>query len=218
MLNYRILPVTPYQQNCTLLWCGQTNKAVIVDPGGEMELLLDLIEKTGVNLEKILLTHGHLDHVGAAGLMAKHLGVPILGPHRDDEFLLQALPSQSVTFGFPPIPAFSPAQWLAKGDVIDVGEIRLEVLHCPGHTPGHLVYYAPQDRLAQVGDVLFQGSIGRTDFPRGNYQDLIASISNILFPLGDDLRFIPGHGPMSTIGAERRSNPFVGDLARRQAG
>jgi glyoxylase-like metal-dependent hydrolase (beta-lactamase superfamily II) len=218
MLNYRILPVTPYQQNCTLLWCGQTNKAVIVDPGGEMELLLDLIEKTGVNLEKILLTHGHLDHVGAAGLMAKHLGVPILGPHRDDEFLLQALPSQSVTFGFPPIPAFSPAQWLAKGDVIDVGEIRLEVLHCPGHTPGHLVYYAPQDRLAQVGDVLFQGSIGRTDFPRGNYQDLIASIRNILFPLGDDLRFIPGHGPMSTIGAERRSNPFVGDLARRQAG
>ncbi len=218
MLNYRILPVTPYQQNCTLLWCGQTNKAVIVDPGGEMEQLLHLIEKTGVNLEKILLTHGHLDHVGAAGLMAKHLGVPILGPHRDDEFLLQALPSQSVTFGFPPIPAFSPAQWLAKGDVIDVGEIRLEVLHCPGHTPGHLVYYAPQDRLAQVGDVLFQGSIGRTDFPRGNYQDLIASIRNILFPLGDDLRFIPGHGPMSTIGAERRSNPFVGDLARRQAG
>jgi glyoxylase-like metal-dependent hydrolase (beta-lactamase superfamily II) len=215
MLNYRILPVTPYQQNCTLLWCGQTHKAVIVDPGGEMEQLLHLIEKTGVNLEKILLTHGHLDHVGAAGLMAKHLGVPILGPHRDDEFLLQALPSQSVTFGFPPIPAFSPAQWLAKGDVIDVGEIRLEVLHCPGHTPGHLVYYAPQDRLAQVGDVLFQGSIGRTDFPRGNYQDLIASISNILFPLGDDLRFIPGHGPMSTIGAERRSNPFVGDLAWR---
>jgi glyoxylase-like metal-dependent hydrolase (beta-lactamase superfamily II) len=218
MLNYRILPVTPYQQNCTLLWCGQTHKAVIVDPGGEMEQLLHLIEKTGVNLEKILLTHGHLDHVGAAGRMAKHLGVPILGPHRDDEFLLQALPSQSVTFGFPPIPAFSPAQWLAKGDVIDVGEIRLEVLHCPGHTPGHLVYYAPQDRLAQVGDVLFQGSIGRTDFPRGNYQDLIASIRNILFPLGDDLRFIPGHGPMSTIGAERRSNPFVGDLARRQAG
>ena len=218
MLNYRILPVTPYQQNCTLLWCGQTHKAVIVDPGGEMEQLLHLIEKTGVNLEKILLTHGHLDHVGAAGRMAKHLGVPILGPHRDDEFLLQALPSQCVTFGFPPIPAFSPAQWLAKGDVIDVGEIRLEVLHCPGHTPGHLVYYAPQDRLAQVGDVLFQGSIGRTDFPRGNYQDLIASISNILFPLGDDLRFIPGHGPMSTIGAERRSNPFVGDVARRQAG
>jgi glyoxylase-like metal-dependent hydrolase (beta-lactamase superfamily II) len=218
MLNYRILPVTPYQQNCTLLWCGQTHKAVIVDPGGEMEQLLHLIEKTGVNLEKILLTHGHLDHVGAAGRMAKHLGVPILGPHRDDEFLLQALPSQSVTFGFPPIPAFSPAQWLAKGDVIDVGEIRLEVLHCPGHTPGHLVYYAPQDRLAQVGDVLFQGSIGRTDFPRGNYQDLIASIRNVLFSLGDDLRFIPGHGPMSTIGAERRSNPFVGDLARRQAG
>jgi hydroxyacylglutathione hydrolase len=211
MLNYRILPVTPYQQNCTLFWCDHTAQAAIVDPGGDLERLVDLIEKSGVTLAKILLTHGHLDHVGAAGSLAELLSVPILGPHKDDEFLLRALPSQCATFGMPRIEAFSPQQWLEQGERIALGDSQFEVLHCPGHTPGHVIYYSGPDRLAQVGDVLFQGSIGRTDFPRGNHQDLIASIRNNLFPLGDDLRFIPGHGPMSTIGDERRSNPFVGD-------
>ena len=217
MLKYRILPVTPYQQNCTLFWCDQTVEAALVDPGGDLERLLDLIDKSGVSLTKILLTHGHLDHVGAAGSLAARLGVPILGPHPDDEFLLRALPGQCATFGFPPIEPFSPNQWLEMGDKIALGASEFEVLHCPGHTPGHVVFYSAADRLAQVGDVLFQGSIGRTDFPRGNHRDLIASIRNHLFPLGDDLRFIPGHGPMSTIGDERRGNPFVGDAVLHRA-
>ncbi|MBP8289505.1 MAG: MBL fold metallo-hydrolase [Chromatiaceae bacterium] len=217
MLKYRILPVTPYQQNCTLFWCDQTAEAALVDPGGDMERLLALLDKSGVTLTKILLTHGHLDHVGAAGSLAARLGVPILGPHPDDEFLLRALPGQCATFGFPPIEPFSPDQWLEMGDKIALGESEFEVLHCPGHTPGHVVFYSAADRLAQVGDVLFQGSIGRTDFPRGNHRDLIASIRNHLFPLGDDLRFIPGHGPMSTIGDERRGNPFVGDAVLHRA-
>ena len=217
MLKYRILPVTPYQQNCTLFWCDQTAEAALVDPGGDLERLLDLIDKSGVSLTKILLTHGHLDHVGAAGPLAVRLGVPILGPHPDDEFLLRALPGQCATFGFPPIEPFSPNQWLEMGDKIALGASEFEVLHCPGHTPGHVVFYSAADRLAQVGDVLFQGSIGPTDFPRGNHRDLIASIRNHLFPLGDDLRFIPGHGPMSTIGDERRGNPFVGDAVFHRA-
>lgn len=217
MLKYHILPVTPYAQNCTLFWCDQTAKAALVDPGGEVDRLLDLITKTGVVLDKILLTHGHMDHVGAAGLLAQRLKVPILGPHRDDEFLLRSLPAQCATFGFPPIEAFLPDEWLSNGDRVPLGESHFEVRHCPGHTPGHLIYFSQDDRLAQVGDVIFQGSIGRTDFPRGNYDDLIASIRHQLFPLGDDLRFIPGHGPMSTIGAERRTNPFVGDAVLRRA-
>lgn len=217
MLKFHILPVTPYQQNCTLLWCGQSYAAVIIDPGGEPERLIDLIGHAGVKLEKILLTHGHLDHIGAAAPLAEHFQVPILGPHQDDDFLLRSLPSQCVTFGFPPMAAFSPDQWLQAGDHIDVGECRLEVIHCPGHTPGHVVFYSAADRLAQVGDVLFQGSIGRTDFPRGNHQDLIRSIRNQLFRLGDDVRFIPGHGPMSNFGNERRYNPFVSDSVFRRA-
>ena len=211
MLKYHILPVTPYQQNCTLFWCDQTGEAALVDPGGDLERLLALLDKSGVTLTKILLTHGHLDHVGAAGPLAARLGVPIVGPHPDDDFLLRGLPGQCATFGFPPIAAFTPNQWLKGGDKVALGASEFEVIHCPGHTPGHVVFYSAADRLAQVGDVIFQGSIGRTDFPRGNHGDLIASIRNQLFPLGDDLRFIPGHGPMSTIGDERRGNPYVGD-------
>ncbi|NCA89018.1 MAG: MBL fold metallo-hydrolase [Gammaproteobacteria bacterium] len=211
MLQFRILPVTPYQQNCTLLWCDQTQRAVIVDPGGDLDHLRVLIRDTGVTLEKILLTHGHFDHVGAAGLLAEHFDLPIVGPHREDAFLLESLPGQCATFGFPPVAAFTPDRWLDDGDLIEFGTIRLEVIHCPGHTPGHVIFYSAANRLAQVGDVIFQGSIGRTDFPRGNHQDLISSIRQRLFPLGDDLRFIPGHGPMSTVGAERRGNPFVRD-------
>ncbi len=217
MLKFRIIPVTPYQQNCTLFWCDQTSKAAVVDPGGDLEIILDLICMSELSLSRILLTHGHIDHVGAAGILAKQIGIPILGPHRDDEFLLRALPSQCLTFGFPPIAAFQPDEWLKEGDKITLGSSEFEVIHCPGHTPGHVVFYAAADRIAQVGDVLFQGSIGRTDFPRGNHQDLLASIRNRLFPLGDDLRFIPGHGPMSSIGEERRHNPFVGDFVMHRA-
>jgi glyoxylase-like metal-dependent hydrolase (beta-lactamase superfamily II) len=214
MLEFRIIPVTPFQQNCTLIWCAETRKAAIIDPGGEPARIQAAIAETGVTPEQILLTHGHIDHVGAAGLLAERLGVPTIGPHRDDAFLLESLPAQSVMFGFPPVEAFATESWLADGDQVALGNSMLEVLHCPGHTPGHVVFYSTADRLAQVGDVIFQGSVGRSDFPGGDQGQLIHSIRSRLFPLGDDIRFIPGHGPMSTIGAERRTNPFVGDRAR----
>jgi glyoxylase-like metal-dependent hydrolase (beta-lactamase superfamily II) len=213
MLEYRILPVTPFQQNCTLLWCSDSRKAVVIDPGGEPERILSTIRDADVMPEAVLLTHGHVDHVGAAGIVAEELELPIMGPHRDDAFLLNSLPAQCAMFGLPPIEPFRTGRWLEQGDKLRFGDLVLDVLHCPGHTPGHLVYYSAADRLAQVGDVIFSGSIGRTDFPRGDHAQLIDSIRNRLFPLGDDVRFIPGHGPMSSIGAERRSNPFVGGTA-----
>jgi glyoxylase-like metal-dependent hydrolase (beta-lactamase superfamily II) len=210
-LNYRIVPVTPFAQNCTLLWCDHTGQAAIVDPGGEVELILAAIREEGVTPVKILLTHGHIDHVGGTVELAERLGVPVLGPHRDDAFLLDALPEQARMFGLAPVAPFRPGQWLDQGERVTLGETSLEVIHCPGHTPGHIVFYQPEAGLAQVGDILFKGSIGRTDLPRGNHGDLLDSIRNRLFPLGDAVRFIPGHGPMSTLGAERRSNPFVGE-------
>jgi hydroxyacylglutathione hydrolase len=212
-LNYRIVPVTPFQQNCTLLWCPRTNEAAIVDPGGDPDRILAAIAAEGLTPVKILLTHGHIDHVGATMDLAERLGVPILGPHLDDAFLLDALPSQAKMFGFPSVAPFRPGQWLGHGDHVPLGELELEVIHCPGHTPGHIVFFDRDEGLAQVGDILFQGSIGRTDFPRGNHRDLLDSIRNRLFPLGDQVQFIPGHGPMSSFGAERRDNPFVGDRA-----
>jgi hydroxyacylglutathione hydrolase len=210
-LNYRIVPVTPFAQNCTLLWCDRTGEAAIVDPGGEVELILAAIREEGVTPVKILLTHGHIDHVGGTVELAERLGVPVLGPHRDDAFLLDALPEQARMFGLAPVAPFRPGQWLDQGECVTLGETSLEVIHCPGHTPGHVVFYQPEAGLAQVGDILFKGSIGRTDLPRGNHGDLLDSIRNRLFPLGDAVRFIPGHGPMSTLGAKRRSNPFVGE-------
>jgi len=210
-LNYRIVPVTPFEQNCTLLWCQHTGQAAIVDPGGEEERILAAIREEGVTPVKILLTHGHIDHVGGAAALAERLGIPVLGPHPDDAFLLDALPEQARMFGLPMAAPFRPEQWLDQGERVTLGERVLDVIHCPGHTPGHIVYYDADAGLAQVGDVLFKGAIGRTDFPRGKHRDLIDSIRNRLFPLGDAIRFIPGHGPMSTFGAERRSNPFVGE-------
>lgn len=212
-MDFSILPVTSFQQNCTLFWCQRTRRAAIIDPGGEPERILALVARLELVPESILLTHGHLDHVGASTELVERLGVPIIGPHRNDDFLLKGLPEQCEMFGFPPIRPFEPTRWLDQGDVVTIGEQQLEVLHCPGHTPGHVVFFHAGERLAQVGDVLFQGSIGRTDFPRGNHRHLIDSIQQKLFPLGDDVRFIPGHGPMSTFGQERRSNPFVGTLA-----
>jgi len=211
-MEFTILPVTPYQQNCSLVW-DTDNRAALIDPGGEAERLLAEVAARGLTLEKILLTHGHLDHVGAAAELRDALGIPIIGPQREDRFWLDVLPQQAEMFGFPPLLVFSPDQWLEDGDTVEVGSVRFDVLHCPGHTPGHVVFYQPEARLAFVGDVLFKGSIGRSDFPRGDHAALIRSIREKLFPLGNDVRFVPGHGAMSTFGHERRDNPFVGDDA-----
>lgn len=208
-MEFTILPVTPYQQNCSLVWDAQ-GRAALIDPGGEAGRLLAAINERGLMPEKILLTHGHLDHVGAAAELRDALGIPIVGPQREEQFWLDALPQQAAMFGFPPIAAFTPDQWLEDGDTVAVGALRFEVLHCPGHTPGHVVFYVPDARLAFVGDVLFKGSIGRTDFPRGDHAALLRAIRGKLFPLGDDVRFVPGHGAMSSFGHERRDNPFVG--------
>lgn len=210
-MKYRIVPVTAYQQNCTLLWCEQTREAAVVDPGGDLERIQAAIAEEGVQLTRILLTHGHIDHAGGAALLSQQAEVPIEGPQQEDSFWIDGLVQQSAMFGFPNVEQFTPDRWLNDGDRVQVGNEELEVLHCPGHTPGHVVFYHRAEQLALVGDVLFQGSIGRTDFPRGNHAELISSIREKLFPLGDEIRFIPGHGPMSTFGAERRTNPFVAD-------
>ena len=206
-----IVPVTPYQQNCSIIKCEETGKAAIVDPGGDIERILATVEGMQARVEKIILTHAHMDHCAASDVLRKQLQVPIEGPHREDDFWLQRLPQSGQMSGFPLSEAFVPDRWLEQGDLVTVGAQDLKVFHCPGHTPGHVVFlYAPQ-KVAWVGDVLFQGSIGRTDFPRGNYEELISSIRDKLFPLGDDITFIPGHGPTSTFGQERLTNPFVAD-------
>ena len=209
-MEFAIFPVTPYQQNCSLVW-DDARRAALIDPGGEAERLAAEIAARGLTVEKILLTHGHLDHVGAAVELALRFGVPIVGPEREEAFWLDALPQQAAMFQFPHTPAFTPDQWLADGDTVAVGALRFEVLHCPGHTPGHVVFFERAAGLAFVGDVLFKGSIGRTDFPRGDHAALLAAIRGKLFPLGDDVRFVPGHGAMSSFGEERRNNPFVGE-------
>lgn len=211
MLKGAIVPVTPFQQNCTVLWCDQTRKAAVVDPGGELERIGAVLQREGLTLEKILVTHGHLDHCGAAADLAEQTGVPIEGPQTEDSFWIDRLPGESGKYGFPQLRAFTPNRWLEHGDTVTVGKETLEVLHCPGHTPGHVVFFSRANNLALVGDVLFQGSIGRTDFPRGDHAALISSIRDRLFPLGDDVTFVPGHGPVSTFGHERQTNPFVAD-------
>lgn len=208
-----IAPVTKLQQNCTIVWCVKTKKAAIIDPGGETPRLMDALQKLGLTLEKIWITHGHLDHAGATAEIKEATGVPIEGPHPDDQFWIDEIPVSGAKWGMPEARGFTPDRWLHNGDVVTLGETRFEVFHCPGHTPGHVVFFHREARFAQVGDVLFKGSIGRTDFPRGNFEQLIESITTRLWPLGDDVQFVPGHGPMSTFGAERRSNPYVSDLA-----
>ncbi|MDZ4262240.1 MAG: MBL fold metallo-hydrolase [Pseudomonadota bacterium] len=209
MLKYRVTPVTNYQQNCSLVWCSTTNKAALIDPGGDIELLLGAVKEEGVVLEKILLTHGHLDHVGGAQLIAEQLNIPIIGPHQADSFWFERLADQAKMFGFAHMEPFMPGQWLVHGEQVSVGDELFDVLHCPGHTPGHIVFYNAASQVAFVGDVLFQNSVGRSDFPMGNHADLISSIKEKLLPLGDEIRFIPGHGPSSTFGAERRNNPYL---------
>lgn len=206
-----IVPVTPYQQNCSVIKCETSGKAAIVDPGGDIERILGAVEQMGATVEKIILTHAHMDHCAASDVLRKQLGVPIEGPHRGDDFWLQGLPQACEMAGFPPAEAFEPDRWLEQGDTVTVGEQTLQVLHCPGHTPGHIVFLYEPQKIAWVGDVLFQGSIGRTDFPGGNHEELIDSIRTKLFRLGDDITFIPGHGPTSTFGHERQTNPFVAD-------
>lgn len=206
-----VIPVTPYQQNCSLLVCEETNKAALVDPGGDLPKLLEAIEKLGCELEKIFLTHAHMDHCAGAGELREQLNVPIEGPQKEDIFWLEKLPEWCQMAGFPIAQAFEPNRWLEEGDTITFGNVTLDVHHCPGHTPGHVVFYHQDSKLAFVGDVLFQGSIGRTDFPRGDYDTLVNSIRTKLWPLGDEVNFVPGHGPNSTFGRERATNPFVSD-------
>ncbi|MFZ9871666.1 MAG: MBL fold metallo-hydrolase [Steroidobacteraceae bacterium] len=214
-MKLEVVPVTAFQQNCSVIWCEKTRRAAIVDPGGDLDRVLQVIETHGLTLEKILITHAHLDHAGATAELARRYSLPIEGPHPGDQFWIEQMPAQAKMFGFPPSEAFVPTRWLQQGDRVTVGELELEVRHCPGHTPGHVVFFHAPSRFAIVGDVLFAGSIGRTDFPRGNHADLIRSIRENLFPLGDEVTFLPGHGPTSTFGAERRSNPFVADALFR---
>ncbi|CAG4884749.1 putative metal-binding hydrolase [Georgfuchsia toluolica] len=210
-MKYTIVPVTPFVQNCSIMVCDETQSAVVIDPGGDIEKIVGVASKAGLIIEKVLLTHGHIDHAAAAGELARRLGVKIEGPHEDDLFLLQALPQQAAAYGFPPVQPFVSDRWLHQGDTVSFGKQTLEVMHCPGHTPGHVIYFHRRGKFAVVGDVLFAGSIGRTDFPCGNHEDLIRSIREKLFPLGDDVEFIPGHGPNSTFGKERATNPYVAD-------
>jgi hydroxyacylglutathione hydrolase len=214
-MKLAVIPVTPYQQNCSLVVCAATGEAALVDPGGEVERLLAAVAKSGARLAKVLITHGHVDHCGGAAEVAARTGVQIEGPQREDAFWIDQLALQGRNFGVPDARAFTPDRWLEGGDTVAVGDLRFGVRHCPGHTPGHVVFVDAGHRIAFVGDVLFQGSIGRTDFPRGDFATLVRSITGQLWPLGDDMQFVPGHGPMSTIGDERRDNPFVGDAALR---
>ncbi len=208
-MKYQVIPVTAFAQNCSLFWCERTLKAAVIDPGGDIARIVAAIEAAKVHVEKILLTHGHMDHVGGTAELKSLLGVPVIGPHREDMFWIEALDTQAEMMGFSPVQGFVPDQLLNEGAIISVGDERLEVLHCPGHTPGHVIFFCESARKAFVGDVLFRESIGRTDFPRGNHQQLIHSIRTKLWPLGDDVSFVPGHGPESTFGYERLNNPFV---------
>lgn len=209
-LEFKIIPVTPFEQNCSVIWCTETLMAAIVDPGGEIDKVHDFIKSNNLELDKILITHAHLDHAGGTAELARKTGVPIIGPHKDDQFWIDLMPQQCQQFGMQG-ETFSPDQWLNHNDSVSLGKLSFDVVHCPGHTPGHVVFVETSQSFAMVGDVLFQGSIGRSDFPRGNQTDLINSIRQRLFPFGDDIQFIPGHGPMSNFGHERKNNPFVAD-------
>ncbi len=206
-----IVPVTGFQQNCSVLWCPETMKGAVVDPGGDLDRILDAAGQHNVEIEKILVTHGHIDHSGNAAELAERLGIPIEGPHPDDSFWIDMMTEQGEQWGVAGARPFEPTRWLDQGDNVSFGNVTMAVLHCPGHTPGHVVFHHVAAQLAIVGDVLFQGSIGRTDFPRGNHADLINSITTNLWPLGGETAFVPGHGPMSNFAAERENNPFVSD-------
>lgn len=212
MLKYRTIPVTPFAQNCSLVWCSETNKAAVIDPGGDLNKLRKAIDEEGILLEQIWLTHAHIDHAGGTADLAEQFNLPIVGPHKGDQFWIDMLTEQSRMFNFPPAKAFTPNRWLDDNDTVEIGNCTLSVRHCPGHTPGHVVFHSAQAKRAFVGDVLFAGGIGRSDFPGGDFDTLIDSIRNRLWPMGNDTVFIPGHGPESNFGEERRRNPYVRDL------
>lgn len=209
-LRYQTVPVTPFHQNCSIVWCDATRDAAVIDPGGEVSRLLAEVERLGLTLKAIWLTHAHIDHAGGVGELARTRDLPIVGPHQGDQFWITALPQQAAMFGFTPAEMFTPTRWLEDGDTVQIGQENLQVRHCPGHTPGHVVFHSASAQRCFVGDVLFAGSIGRTDFPGGDHDTLIRSINERLWPMGDDTVFIPGHGPESSFGEERRTNPFVG--------
>ena len=204
-----VVPVTPFQQNCTLLWCEATSRAVVIDPGGDLPDIERAIARAGVAVDKIWLTHGHIDHVGGAAALKASLKVPIEGPQRSDLFLLQHVTENARSFGIENASNVTPGRWLQDGDQVEVGELTFDVLHCPGHSPGSVAFFSPAQRLAIVGDVLFAGSIGRTDLPGGSHGELLRSIKDKLLPLGDDVAIISGHGPTSTIGRVGANNPFL---------
>ncbi len=208
-MGYCTLPVTAFEQNCSIAWCDNSREAVIIDPGGDRDKIFAAVSREAVRPVMVALTHGHLDHVGATAVIARHYGIPVIGPHPDDAFWIDALQQQVQMFGFPPVEDFTPDRWLQAGDRLEYGDQALEVLHCPGHTPGHLVFYQPVEKIAFVGDVIFRGSIGRTDFPKGNHQQLLDSIRTQIFTLDADVVLVPGHGPNTSVGDEKASNPFV---------
>ena len=209
-----LIPVTMFSQNCTLLWCAETLHAAVVDPGGDLQLIRDAIAKTGVTVTKILITHGHIDHAAEALSLAEELGVPIEGPHRADQFLLDSLPVAGLKYGIMGARAFEPQRWLEEGDRVEVGQLHFDVLHCPGHSPGSVAFINKDEGFGLVGDVLFRGSVGRSDLEGGSHETLMASIRDKLLPLGDDFSFICGHGPTSTIGHEKMTNPYVAEILR----
>ena len=211
MLQYKTIPVTAFQQNCSLVWCDQTQEAAVIDPGGDLEAIEWEIDRLGLQLKAIWVTHAHIDHAGGVADLADKYQLDIIGPHEGDQFWIDGLAQQGAMFGFPPSRSFVPTRWLHDGDTVQIGKETLQVRHCPGHTPGHVVFHAPQIERCFVGDVLFAGSIGRTDFPQGNHQQLIDSIVQRLWPMGNATVFIPGHGPESSFGRERKTNPYVGN-------
>ena len=216
-IGVAVYPVTPLQQNCTLVWCRKTGRGALIDPGGSIDDLLKAVAKQGVTLDAIWVTHGHLDHAGGAAELQEKTGLDIVGPHLADQFWIDGIPAQGQMYGLPEARSFTPTRWLDDGDELTLGETKWEVRHCPGHTPGHVIFFDREARFAQVGDVLFKGSIGRTDFPQSDHGALLRSVTEKLWPLGDDVTFIPGHGPHSTLGEERRTNPFVSDAALSRA-
>jgi glyoxylase-like metal-dependent hydrolase (beta-lactamase superfamily II) len=210
MLHYETIPVTPFEQNCSLIWCDESKTCALIDPGGDLDVLIQRIQSLDLRLEQIWVTHAHIDHAGAVGTLASQLDVPIIGPHKEDQFWIDLLPQQGARYGFEHATSFLPTRWLNDLDHVQLGQHQLLVRHCPGHTPGHVIFYSPELNRAFVGDVLFAGSIGRTDFPRGDHATLINSITERLWPLGNETVFIPGHGPESSFGRERKTNPYVG--------